>query len=93
MINENELPEIPRDSKRIWLAHICGDIIRIKYNKTIRDKFSFADVYKDDEEKNESSYFMNMLRIRLKLEKQNESFTITSIERIKYIGFSLPDVQ
>lgn len=93
MINENELPEIPRDSKRIWLAHITGDIIRIKYNKTIRDKFSFADVYKDGEERNEKSYFMNMLRIRLKLEKQNESFTITSIERIKYIGFSLPDVQ
>lgn len=92
MINENDLPEIPRDCKRIYVAQIIGAIIRIKYKKTIKDKFSFVDVYKDGEEKNENSYFMCNMRHKLKLNKNDESFKINEITKIKYIGHSLPNI-
>lgn len=89
----NNLPEIPDGSKRIWLAQITGDIIRVKYKKTIKDKFSFCDVYKDESELDENSYFMRNIRHTIKLDKDDESFKINEITRIKYIGFSLPNVK
>lgn len=91
-MNENELPEIPNGSKRIYLAQIVGDIIRIKYKKTIKDKFSFVDVYKDGQERDNDSYFMKNMRRKLNLDKDDESFKINEITKIKYIGFSLPNI-
>lgn len=92
-MNTNDLPDIPVGAKRIYFAHIIGDIIRVKYKKVVKDKFSFCDVYKDGEEQIEDSYFMRMIRNKIELEKDSESFKITSIEKIKYIGFSLPEIK
>lgn len=89
-VDENE---IPHGARRIYHARINGDIIRIKYKKQIRDKFSINDVYKDGEEQSIDSYFMRNMRIRLKLDKNDETFTITKIEKLKYIGFSLPEIK
>lgn len=86
----NEIEEIPVGSKRIWRAKISGDIIRIKHKKKYKEKFSFEDVYKEGEEKNSKSYLMSMLKIRLNLDKDDEEFKITEIEKIKYLGFSVP---
>lgn len=93
MIDLNTLPEIPLNSKRIWHAKISGEIIRIKYKKKIKDKFSFYDVYKDDEEKNINSYFMRHIRKIIHLDKHDEEFKITNIEKIKYIGHSIPEIE
>lgn len=88
----NEIEEIPLGSKRIWHAKISVDIIRIKYKKTYKDKFSLYQVYKEGEEKNKNSFFMRNLKKNLGLDKDDEEFKITDIEKIKYIGFSIPNL-
>lgn len=88
----NDLEEIPAGSKRIWEARIYVEIVRVKYKKKYKDKFNFLEVYKDGQEKIKDSYLMRNIRSKLELDKDEEEFKITQIEKIKYIGFSLPDI-
>lgn len=93
LIDEPDESELPRGSRKIYHAEIHGDIIRVRYKKTIKDKFVTRDVYKQDSEREPDSYFMRMLANKLKLDLTDESFKITEIIKLKYIGFSLPNVK
>lgn len=85
---------IPEGSKRIYSVNIKGDIIRVKYKKKYKEKFSFTqECYKEGEEKNPESYFMKTIKHKLGLEKDDEEFKITEIVKIKEIGFSVPPIQ
>lgn len=89
---ENE-DEIPEGAKRIYFAQISGDIIKKYYKQTLKYKFTVNDVYKDGEDKIVDSYFMRMIKNKLKLEKDEDEFKITEIIKLKYIGFSIPQIE
>lgn len=91
-MNEDE-NEIPDGSKRIYFAQISGDIIKKYYKQTLKYKFCVNDVYKDGEEHVFDSYFMRMIKNKLHLEKTEDEFKITEIVKLKYIGFSIPNIK
>lgn len=93
MIDEPDESELPNDVRRIYHAQISGDIIRVRYKKTIKDKFTICDVYKQDSEREQDSYFLRMIASRLKLDLTDESFKINEIVKLKYIGFSLKEIK
>lgn len=77
-----------KTNKQIYVAKISGFVVRHKYTKKYREKFSIECVYIDNEEKNENSYFIRSLRTKLKLDKIDETIEIKSIEKIKQIGLN-----
>lgn len=82
--------DCPHDATKIYYARIDVEINRIRYKKTIRSKSQFDDVYRDGSENEIDSYFMRNIRRKLELEKDgSESFKITNIEKLKYIGFTI----
>lgn len=83
-----EESQIPEGCKGIYLAKISGDIIRIKYNKKYKEQFSVEEVYKDKSEKEKDSYLIQVIRKKIGLDKSEEEFKITKIEKIKLIGYS-----
>lgn len=84
--------EIPEGSRKIYLAVIKVDITRVKYKKKYKETFSFEEVYSEGSEKIKDSYFMRNLRNRLELTKDEEEFKISEINKIKYIGFTIPEI-
>lgn len=91
MNDENE--EIPDDCERIWSAKVHLEIVRIKYKTKYKEKFSFNGVYKENSELDKNSYFMKNIRVILKFDKEDEEFIITKIEKLKYLGFSVPPIK
>lgn len=93
MIDEPDDTELPDGARKIYHAQISGDIIRVRYKKTIKDKFIINDVYKQDSERENDSYFMRMIANKLGLDLSDESFKINEIVKLKYIGFSIPNIK
>lgn len=80
---------LPEGSKRIWFAIIFCEVKRFRRNRYYKEKFATSEVYKDDEEKNKNSYFYKRIERQLNL-KEKEEFKVTEIEKIRYLGCSIP---
>lgn len=85
--------EIPEGCKKIFLAKIFVDIIKVRWKKKYKEKRVVEMVYKEYSEKDPESYFMKCLKRKLGLGKDQEEFKITEIQKIKYINYSLPNIK
>ena len=85
-----EMNDVPVNCKRIFNAMIYVEVMKFRNNKFHKEKIVTTEVYKEDEEKDNNSFLMKRLRKQLNL-KERDNFQILEIEKIKYLGFSIPE--
>lgn len=81
---------LPEGCKRIWYAVVLCEVKRFKNKKYHKEKYATSEVYKDGEEKNKNSYFYKRIERQINL-KEKEEFKVTDIDKIRYLGFSIPE--
>lgn len=86
---EADLIEIPANCKPIFNAEIEIEIKRFRYKKWYKEKFLTTEIYKEGDEKNKESFFYKRIVRMIKL-KDKEEFKFVFIQKIKYLGYTIP---